>query len=252
MARQTKYNLIPFFLLLIYVVLWELIVRILHIDKWILPSPSQTIIALWESRQLLLQHTFVTLVESFVGLMSGITVAFVVSILIYSFSFFKKSLYPLLIISQTIPFIALAPLLVVWFGFGILPKIIIVALVCFFPIAVNLIDGFTSIDQSIISNLQLLGANRPQIFRYAVLPASLPFFFSGLRIAGSYALLTAVVSEWIGASSGLGVFMIRASKSYATDRVFASILVISFMSLISITIINYCNKLAIPWKTIKH
>lgn len=242
-----KYS-IPIFTLLLLIFFWEGIANILHIDKWILPSPSQTVLALWESRQLLLQHTFVTLIESFIGLLMAIIIAFIVSVLMYSFSFLNKSLYPILIISQTIPFIALAPLLVVWFGFGYAPKIIIVALVCFFPIAINLMDGFASVDTSIISNLKMLGSNRRQIFQFAVLPASLPFFFSGLRIAGSYALLTAVVAEWIGASQGLGVFMIRASKSYATDRVFASILIISFISLISIAIINYCFKLATPWK----
>ncbi len=251
MKTYKQYS-IPVFSLIFFVILWEGIVRLTHIENWILPTPSATLASLWESKQLLLQHSVVTIVESSIGLALAVVVAWSAATAMYFSSLLKKSLYPLLVISQTIPFIALAPLLVVWFGFGLLPKIIIVALVCFFPIAVNLLDGFTSVDLSIIHHMRVLGANHRQIFRFAILPASLPFFFSGLRIAGAYALLTALVAEWIGATDGLGVFITRASKSYLTDRVFATIFVVSLISLFTVATINRIYKFATPWRIFKN
>ncbi|OGK20234.1 hypothetical protein A3C23_03315 [Candidatus Roizmanbacteria bacterium RIFCSPHIGHO2_02_FULL_37_13b] len=250
--KKIKHYLFPIFTLILVVIIWDSVVKIAHIDSWILPSPYRILIALWDSRQLLLRHSFITIFESLSGLVLAVIVAFIVSTAMFFFSTLKKSLYPLLIISQTIPFIALAPLLVVWFGFGFLPKILIVTLVCFFPIAVNLTDGFQSADPSIISSMKILGADRKQLFQFVILPTSLPFFFSGLRISGSYALLTAVVAEWIGSSSGLGVLLIRASKSYLTERVFATIFVISLISLISIVIIDKLYNRSKQWNGVNN
>lgn len=246
MYKKYKVSLIS---LIFFAILWESSVRLMHIESWILPPPTQILSSLWESKQLLVQHSLITLTESIIGLVLAIFVALAVAAAMYFSDFFKKSLYPFLVISQTIPFIALAPLLVVWFGFGLLPKIIIVTLVCFFPIVINLTDGFASVDKSIIFNMRSLGANRQQIFRFAIMPASLPFFFSGVRIASAYALLTAVVAEWLGATTGLGILMTRAAKSYLTDRVFATIIVISLISLIAVLIIDQIYKFFTPWKT---
>jgi len=248
--KKRMHFFIPFFSVPIGIVLWETIIQRTHIEPWILPAPSQILTTLFETRALLFQHALVTIVESVIGLIVAIIFALIAATLMYSFDVVKKALYPILVISQTIPIIALAPLFIIWFGFGLLPKVLVVALVCFFPITVNLIDGFALLDKTILQHLQIMGATKRQILQKAVLPASMPFFFSGLRIAGSYTVLTAVVAEWLGAQSGLGVFMIRASKSYATDRVFAIIVIISMISLLIVAIIDCIYFYVVPWKRV--
>lgn len=231
-----------------FVAMWEFAVYTLHIESWILPAPSAVVLSLWQYRFLLARHAVITTGEAVFGLIVGLCVAVVFATCMYFSPVVKKSLYPLLIISQTIPFIALAPLIIVWFGIGMISKMVIIALVCFFPILVNLMDGFTHVNRSILKNLQIVGATHWQIFRLGVVPSSITYFFSGLRIAGSYAILTAVIAEWIGSSAGLGVFLIRAARSYAIDRVFATIIVISAVSLLVVYVIDKLYTFATPWR----
>lgn len=240
--------IIPLFSFFVLVVLWESLVYLLDIQSWFLPAPSVIIKSLWQSRWILVHHAVVTTGEAFIGLATGACIAVILATVMYFAPLIKKSLYPFVIISQTVPYIALAPLLVVWFGIGIMSKVAIITLVCFFPILVNLIDGFAQVDRSVLKNLQVLGASKTQVFRFGVLPASAPYFFSGFRIAGSYAILTAVIAEWVGAREGLGVFLIRAARSYAIDRVFAAVIIISAVSLVVVYIIDQLYTFATPWR----
>jgi len=154
---------------------------------------------------------------------------------------------PLLVVTQTIPTIAIAPLLVLWMGFGMEPKITLVVITTFFPVAVGLLDGFKSVDPDAVALLRSMNATRGQIFRHVKLPAALPFFFSGLRISASYAVVGAVISEWLGGFEGLGVYMTRVRKAYAFDKMFAVILLIVIVSLLLMELVNIIKKLSMPW-----
>lgn len=222
-------------------------VRIFHIEQWILPSPFQILVSLWTRRDLLLFHTSRTILEALIGLSFAILVGAGIAIIMEWSAFFQRLLKPFLVVSQTIPFIALAPLLVIWFGYGLLPKILVIILACFFPIAINLYDGFKSVDVNMVRLLKSMGASKWQIFRLVKFPSSLPYFFSGLKIAGAYAVTAGVVSEWLGAEGGLGILLVRFAKSYLTDGVFAVIFVITALSLVLVFAIEHLTKITIPW-----
>ena len=153
-------------------------------------------------------------------------------------------------ITQTIPAVAIAPLLVLWFGYDIAPKVILVAVVCFFPITVGLLEGLRSIDIDNIRLVKSMGASSFQIFKYVKFPASLGEFFSGLKIAVSYSVVGAVIAEWLGGYDGLGVYMTRVKKSYSFDKMFAAILLISIISLILIKVVDILKKRVMPWTNI--
>jgi ABC-type nitrate/sulfonate/bicarbonate transport system permease component len=233
--------------IVIIILLWEGAVRITNMPSYILPAPSRVLIALIKSSPLIWSHTKITLYES----MTGFTVAFVFSFLLVfamdNIPSVKEMIYPVLFISQTVPIITVAPLFIVWFGYGLLPKIIIVALVCFFPIAVSLIGGLESTDKEMHDLLKCMGANRMQIFRTVKLPGALPSLFSGLKIAAAYSITGAVIGEWLGAKAGLGEFMRRSMHSFAVDRTFAAILVVSLLSLGIFRIITVLEKKLMPW-----
>ncbi|MDD3520566.1 MAG: ABC transporter permease [Actinomycetota bacterium] len=165
-----------------------------------------------------------------------------------SFKIINKMLYPLLITSQTIPIITLAPLFIIWFGYGLLPKIIIVILICFFPITVSLLSGFANSDFEQINLLKSMKASKLHIYRYIKLPYSLPGFFSGLKIAATYSIMGATIGEWVGGKDGIGVFMLRAKHSFATDKVFGAILIITVLSILFIRLIDFVEKKSMPWK----
>ncbi len=218
------------------------------IPAYMLPSPMDVFRAFCSNIGDLLAQARVTLQEAMYGLLIGVALAFVVAVLMDRFRFLYKALYPLLVITQTIPTIAIAPLLVLWMGFGMAPKITLVVITTFFPITIGLLNGFGSIDPDAVHLMQTMGAGRLQIFRYVKLPSSADYFFSGLRISASYAVVGAVVSEWLGGFEGLGVYMTRVKKAYAYDRMFAVILFISAISLLLMGAVSLLQKAAMPWQ----
>lgn len=244
---QTLSSLLPVGLLVFVLMLWEIGVQVSQIEVWILPSPTRILQSLWEARELIWQHSLQTLYETLFGFVIAILVGTLIATLMDWSDSLRKAVYPLLVITQTIPIVAIAPLFFIWFGFGIAPKVIVVALVCFFPIAVNLADGYRLVDADMIRLLSSMGAGRWQIFRMVKLPAAMPFFFSGLRIAGTYSVMGAVIGEWLGASKGLGILMTRSSQSFLTDRVFATIFVIVFLSLAMFVLIELIARIMMPW-----
>lgn len=239
--------LLPTLTFIIVLLLWQLIVTWFHIEQWIIPTPLKIVDSFWQSRQLMFFHILPTLFEALIGLFSAMIIGIFVAILMEWSEVVRKIIYPFLIISQTVPFITLAPLLTLWFGFGLLPKIIIITLVCFFPITVNFFDGLSSVDSAILKLLTSMGATKMQILKWVKWPASLPAFFSGLKIAGAYAILGAVISEWVGSDRGLGILLVRSAKSYLVDRVFATIGVITILSIIIILVIEGIARVVIPW-----
>jgi ABC-type nitrate/sulfonate/bicarbonate transport system permease component len=238
---------LPVIMGLIVLLLWQFFLTWFHIEKWIIPTPLQIINSLWGSRSLMLYHTIPTIFEALIGLFCATILSILMAILMERSEVIKKIIYPFLIISQTVPFITLAPLLTLWFGFGLLPKIIIITLVCFFPITINLFDGLSGVDSTTLKLLTSMGAKRGQILRWVKWPASLPAFFSGLKIAGAYAVLGAVISEWVGSDRGLGILLIRSAKSYLIDKVFATIGIITILSIIIVLLVEGIARITIPW-----
>jgi ABC-type nitrate/sulfonate/bicarbonate transport system permease component len=161
--------------------------------------------------------------------------------------FMRRALMPVLIGSQTLPIIAIAPLMIIWFGFGLMPKVLVIALVTFFPITIALIEGFASTERETTNLLRSMGAGRWKQFRYARLPSALPFFFAGLRIAITYAVVGAIFSEYVGAKQGLGIYMNLQKNSFRTDLVLAAVLVTAFVSIGLFLLTYVIERLAIPW-----
>jgi ABC-type nitrate/sulfonate/bicarbonate transport system permease component len=164
------------------------------------------------------------------------------------FDFLYKALYPILVITQTIPTIAIAPLLVLWMGFSMAPKITLVVLTTFFPIAISLLDGFKSADEDSIRLIRSMGGGNFKIFRHIKLPGTMEQFFSGLKVSASYSVVGAVISEWLGGFEGLGVYMTRVKKAYAFDKMFAVIILVSLVSLALMGAVAILRNIAMPYK----
>lgn len=229
-------------------VVWELVVDLGLIPNFLLPTPVQVVQALVNDISLIVGHAATTLVETAIGLLIGVALGFAIAVLMDRFEGFYLALQPLVTISQTIPTIAIAPLLVLWFGYGLAPKVILIVITTFFPITVSLISGFRSVDPDVIDLMRTMNASRWQIFRYVKLPAAADQFFSGLRISATYAIVGAVIAEWLGGNSGLGVYMTRVRKSFSYDRMFAVIIVISALSLGLMKLVDLLQRICMPWK----
>nr|WP_316622170.1 ABC transporter permease [uncultured Ruminococcus sp.] len=243
---------LPLSAVVLLFVIWQLICSFTGVPKYILPSPRDVLAAFQKDWQLMMEHTRVTLTETFIGLGLGILIGFLTAVLMDRFTVLRKMIYPLIVISQTIPTVAIAPLLVIWMGYRMLPKIVLIVLVVFFPIAISLLEGFSAVDKDTVNLMRSMGANRFQIFRYVKLPNSLGHFYSGLKISVSYAVVSAVVSEWIGGTEGLGCYMTRVRKSYASDKMFAVIILISVISLILILLIDILRRVSMPWEKVEY
>ncbi len=242
----------PLLTLVLLVVAWQLVCSLGNVPKYMLPSPADVVAAFQKDWRLMLGHARVTLTETFIGLFLGIAIGFLMAVVMDRFSILRKMIYPLIVVSQTIPTVAIAPLLVIWMGYQMLPKIVLIVLVVFFPITISLLEGFSSVDRDTVNLMRSMGANRMQIFRYVKLPNSIGHFFSSLKISVSYAVVSAVVSEWIGGTQGLGCYMTRVRKSYASDKMFAVIILISVISLVLIWLTSLIHRLCMPWDRINH
>lgn len=227
--------------------LWEGAVRWFHIPAYILPAPSQVLAAMWRSRSLLLQHTGTTLTEAILGLLLAVAVAFIMAFAMHSLSWLYQAVYPLLILSQTIPLIVLAILLPLWLGWGMLPKVVIVVLVCFFPVVISLLNGLAEVDPDQINLFRSMGASTPATFFMVKMPAALPSFFTGVRIAATYSIMAAIIGEWVGAKEGLGYYMTVKQKAFAIDEVLGAVLIICAMSYLLVKIIDLLHYWAVPW-----
>lgn len=227
---------------------WEAVVDLGIVPNFLLPTPVQVVMALVEDAPLIAGHCAVTLAEAAAGLALGVALGFAFAVLMDRFETFYLAFEPLMTVSQTIPTVAIAPLLVLWLGYGALPKIVLVVVSTFFPITVSLVSGFRSVDPDAIDLMRTMNASRWQIFWYAKLPAAAEQFFSGLRISATYAIVGAVIAEWLGGNAGLGVYMTRVRKSFSYDRLFASIIVITALSLGLMKLVELAQRAFMPWK----
>lgn len=239
---------LPLLLLALLLLAWEVAVSLTDTPAWMLPKPSAIWTAFRENQALLWRHTRVTLVEVLLGFGVALVAGVGIGIAIDASRVLERALYPLIIASQTIPMVVLAPLLLIWFGYGLTPKVIVAALIAFFPITVSTVDGLRSADREVMSMLRAFGASRWERFRLAKLPAALPAIFSGARIGIAVSVIAAVFGELVGASEGLGYLMQRDSSQFLTARVFAAIFILSLMGVGLFALITGLERLLLPWR----
>ncbi len=240
-------KLLPAGAFVLIVLLWWGLSASGVIPGFMLPSPPDVAGAFIRDFPNLMKHAGVSVAEALYGLVIGVVLAFLLACAMDRFFTLEQAVLPLLVVTQTIPTIAIAPLLVLWMGFGMAPKITLVVITTFFPVAVGLLDGFKSVDPDAVALLRSMNATRLQIFRHVKIPAALPYFFSGLRISASYAVVGAVISEWLGGFEGLGVYMTRVRKAYAFDKMFAVILLIVIVSLLLMKLVSLLKAVSMPW-----
>ncbi|MFD2629542.1 ABC transporter permease [Oceanobacillus kapialis] len=235
----------PVLVVVLLLVLWEISSRIFAIPAWLLPAPL-TIMEEGASTWANYAHHLVSTTQlSILGFVIGTSIGLLIAVLLHMLPRVREAFYPLLILSQNIPIIVLAPLLIIWFGFGVLPKLFIITLVCFFPIAVAALDGFRQTNAEMKHYMYMAGASRRQVFTKLELPHALPAVFSGLKISATYSVMGAVISEWLGANQGIGVYMTLAQSSFRTDRVFVAIFFIMVLCLLFFSLILLLEKLLI-------
>lgn len=240
--------LIPGMLLVAGAAVWEAAVRLRETPAWLLPPPSAIARSIAEDRALLLEHTLATAQAALIGFVVALIVGLACAIAITSTRVLERALYPVIIATNAIPVIAIAPLLLIWFGYGLTPKIIVVALICFFPVVVNTVDGLRSVDREMVNLLRSLGAGRWATFRLVRFPTSLPYLFSGTRVAAAVSVIGALVAEWVGSSAGLGYLMVRSASQFLTDRVFAAIFIAALMGIAMFAAISLLERWLLPWR----
>ena len=228
-------------------VAWEIIVRAAHVPEYLLPSPTQVLADLKTDWVILGPALWVTLREVMIGFVIATAAGIGLAVILHLFGPLRRAMYPILIGSQTVPVVVLAPILVILLGYGILPKLVIVALICFFPIVVNGLDGLRSVDDEFIHMMRTLDATRWGIFRRVEFPGALPSIFSGMRIAATFASIGAVFGEWSGSNAGLGYVMLEATPNLLTSRIFAAILMLTVISLVLFGLVSLLERLAVPW-----
>jgi ABC-type nitrate/sulfonate/bicarbonate transport system permease component len=241
-------RLLPLVLLAAAVAVWEVAVRIDRTPAWLLPAPSRIARALFDDRALLLRHTWVTLQEVLIGFAVAAIAGVALAVAIDAFPVVARAVYPIVVASQAVPIVALAPLLLIWFGYGLLPKVIVTALVAFFPIVVTTVDGLRSVDREYLDLLRSFGAGRWTRFRLVKVPASLPAFFSGARIAIAVAVIGAVFGEYVGANAGLGYLMNISSGRLLTARVFACIVILAALSVTLFSLVGVLERRLLVWR----
>jgi ABC-type nitrate/sulfonate/bicarbonate transport system permease component len=227
---------------------WAVFVKVTAINQLLLPSPRTVFETTWTQRSLLLSDARVTLKEVAVGFVLGVAIGMLCGILIAESRLMERTIFPVVITSQAIPVFSLAPLLVIWFGFGLLPKVLLAALIVFFPICVNQVEGLRSADQGTVNIMRAFGASRLRIFRTVRFPASIPSLIAGMQLGVTYAVVGAVIAEWLGANQGLGYRMVAANALSETNVVFAAILVTAAVSVLLFALIRIAGNLLFPWQ----
>jgi len=246
--------LLPLGLIALLLGLWQIavstgaIANALSLEDFLVPSPVEIAESLWENRSLLAENAWVTLREMLLGILAALVVGVGMAVLMHRWQVVRDAAYPLIVASQTIPIVVISPILVVWFGYGITAKVVIVALICFFPITVNALDGLRSVDPETVKLMRSLDASRRQRFWRAEAPAALPSLFTGIKIAVVVAPIGAVFAEWSGSSSGLGHLIQSDTAYYQVARQFATVAVLSAIALTLIGLTALAERRVVTWR----
>lgn len=229
--------------------LWELYVHLSGISPLMLPAPSRVLEQMALNRDLLWANTLPTIHAALMGFALSVSVAFALSVVLDFMPRVRRALFPIFVVSQTLPLVAIAPLVVLWFGFELTPKVLIVALVTFFPMLVALVDGYESTDPEIEDLLRSMAATRRRVFLAARLPSAMPYFFAGLRISITYAVVAAIFAEYVGARAGLGIVILNAKNSFRPDLVLAAVVISSLLTLVLFAIMALVQRVVLRWRT---
>jgi len=246
--------LLPALLIAALIGVWQIaassgvLANVLNLESFLVPSPAEIAEALWQSRSLLAENAWVTLQEMLLGLGCAVVAGLAFAVAMRLSETLRLAFYPLLVASQTIPIVALAPILLIWLGFGIAPKLGVIALICFFPITVNTLDGLRSVDPEATKMMRTLDASRRQILWRIEIPTALPYFFSGAKLAVAVAPIGAVFGEWVGANSGLGHLILTDNAQLETARLFAAVLVLSAMALALFALVALAERRIVTWR----
>ncbi|MGH9118795.1 MAG: ABC transporter permease [Acidimicrobiales bacterium] len=232
---------------LVAIVLWELGVRVFDVPQYVLPAPSQVLITILDERVRLYENGLVTLWAVLAGFALAIAVSVPLALLIVYSKLFERAVYPLLVFAQTVPKISVAPIFIVWFGFGVTPKVLIAFLICFFPIVIDTAIGLRSVQPEMVDLIRSMGGSRLEVFRRVRIPNALPYFFSGLKIAVTLAVVGAVVGEFVGSTKGLGFVLIQASSFLNARLLFAAIVVLTLIGVALFYLVDYLERLLVPW-----
>ena len=248
--EKVKNSLYPIATFLFIIILWQVTVDFLEIPQYVLPTPIDIVNVFYKDYQNLFMHAKVTIFEAVLGFIVSITLSLIIGVLMDFVSIVNKCLYPLTLVTQMIPTITIAPLLMIWFGFGTMPKILMVTLTCFFPILISFVDGIENIDRDYLNLFKTMKAGKMSTFIHLKFPMALDKLFSGLKISSTYAIMAATVAEWLGGTKGLGVYMVRSKSAYALDKVFASTILVVAFSLIFVGIIQMIRKVVFKHRII--
>lgn len=247
LSARAKDVAAPIALMLLIVLAWEAAVWLFEVQTFVLPAPSQIVAAIWTQRGIIFGHLEVTLLEIFSGYALAAVVGFGLSIAIVYSKAFRRGVLPLIVASQTIPVIAIAPILVIWFGYNVAPRIIVTALVAFFPLTVAFVTGLQSLAPEFVNFFRSLNASEVQIFLKLRLPNALPNIFGGLKVASTLAVIGATIGEWVGANAGLGYLMAQDTAQLNTTRVFASLVVLGVVGMAFFALVGLVERLFMPW-----
>ncbi len=246
--------LLPSLLLIGLIGAWQVaastgaIAHALHIEDFLVPSPAEIAESLWQNRSLLAENAWVTLKEVLIGFGCALVAGIGFAVAMHLSETLRLAFHPLVVASQTIPIVVIAPILVVWFGFGIGPILAIIGLICFFPITVNTLDGLRSVDPEAPKMMLTLDASRGQILRRVEAPSALPYIFSGAKISVAVAVIGAVLGELAAPDSGLGALIFRDMNQFETARAFAAVAVLSAMAIGLFAILALAERRVVTWR----
>jgi NitT/TauT family transport system permease protein/putative hydroxymethylpyrimidine transport system permease protein len=254
MREQVARWLLPALTLAALIGAWQVaastgaLADLLGLEPFLVPSPAEIADALWQSRELLAENAWVTLREIVLGFLCALAAGVGFAVLLHLSETMRRAAYPLVVASQTIPIVVVAPILVVWFGYGIGPKLAVIALICFFPITVNTLDGLRSVDPEAIKMMRTLDASRGQLLGRLEAPAALPFAFSGARIAVAVAVIGAVFGEWAGSDAGLGHMILQDNAQLETARMFAAVAVLAAIAIALYGLLALAERRIVTWR----
>ena len=229
------------------VLLWQGVVVFYDIPHWKLPAPWEVAKELWHSKGLLASHTWITVQEMLLGLLAALATGLVLATIINMSRTLGRVVYPVIIAAETFPIIIMAPLLLIWVGYGIEHKIIVVALIAFFPVVINTADGLRSTDPDLLNLMRTMGANRWQLFTKVQIPNALPFMFSGFKLAATVSVIGAVIGEWVGSSEGLGYLAMVSKGKFLFDRVYAVTFLFSLLGMVMFVSVGLLERALLPW-----
>jgi NitT/TauT family transport system permease protein len=237
----------PLALMIATLVIWEIAIRLFKVPAFVLPAPSAIVASLIESRAALMVAAKATALEVLFGFILAAVTGIAVALVIVRFERFGRALYPLVVLFQTVPKVALAPIFILWFGYDLAPKILLIVVIAFFPVAIDMLAGLQSVEPSFVALMRSVGASKTEILRRVRIPHSLPHLMAGLKVAITFSVIGAIVGEFAGASAGLGYMIQFASTQLDTPLVFAALVVVSVLGLVFYYLVELAERLLVPW-----